>query len=68
MKIYLNGEMRDVDDSLQLPQLLERLGIAKKGIAVELNHKVLNAEIWPHTELKAGDVLEIVHFVGGGAL
>ena len=67
MKIYLNGEIRDVSESLSLTQLLDGLGIVKKGIAVELNQKVLNVELWPKTDLKTGDILEIVHFVGGGA-
>lgn len=67
MKIYLNGELTEVSDSLSLMQLLDSRGIGKKGIAVELNQKVLNSELWSDTRLKSGDILEVVHFVGGGA-
>jgi thiamine biosynthesis protein ThiS len=31
-----------------------------------LNRQVVRRADWPQTDLKAGDRVEIVHFVGGG--
>jgi sulfur carrier protein len=33
---------------------------------VELNRTIISREVQESTSLKDGDVLEIVHFVGGG--
>jgi thiamine biosynthesis protein ThiS len=35
-------------------------------VAVELNRDIVPRERWPETQLKDGDRLEVVHFVGGG--
>ena len=36
-------------------------------VAVELNREIVSRDQWPTTQLKDGDRLEIVHFVGGGS-
>jgi len=33
---------------------------------VELNREIVPRNLWSETNLKEGDRLEIVHFVGGG--
>jgi sulfur carrier protein len=46
--------------------LLEHLGLTEGPVAVEVNREVVpRAEHATH-RLRDGDVLEIVHFVGGG--
>jgi len=35
-------------------------------VAVELNREIVSRAQWSGTQLKDGDRLEIVHFVGGG--
>ncbi len=67
MKICVNGESREVEDTIQLSMLLERLGLNRQGIAVELNHEVVTRERWQVISLKPEDKLEIVQFVGGGS-
>jgi sulfur carrier protein len=37
-------------------------------VAVELNRDIVPRDRWPETNLKDGDRLEVVHFVGGGSL
>ncbi|MEW6729779.1 MAG: sulfur carrier protein ThiS [Acidobacteriota bacterium] len=66
MQILLNGELREVPQDCMLPQLLEQLGLKATRIAIELNRQILRQPDWPHTQLREGDRIEIVHFVGGG--
>ena len=70
MKIHLNGEERPIPDSASytLSQLIESLGMKPDRVAVELNREIAPRDSWSQTELKDGDRLEIVHFVGGGNL
>ena len=67
MKLQLNGEEREVPGTLTLAALLEQLGMRADRVAVELNREIVARERWPATELREGDRLEIVHFVGGGS-
>jgi thiamine biosynthesis protein ThiS len=64
--IHINGEPRDVEENLSLPKLIVDLTLKPEQIAIELNHEVVRRAQWPSVTLKAGDVVEIVHFVGGG--
>ena len=68
MKLQINGEQRDLPDGLSLAALIEHLGMKPDRVAVELNLGIVPRTNWHSTELKNGDKLEIVHFVGGGCL
>lgn len=66
MLVQLNGEQRDFPDGLTLAALVEHLGMKADRVAVELNLEIVPRTNWQATQLKDGDKLEIVHFVGGG--
>jgi sulfur carrier protein len=66
MKIQINGEAKDVADGVTVTQLLEELQIRPGRVVVELNRDIVQRDNFVATQLKAGDSLEIVHFVGGG--
>ena len=67
MNLQINGEERRFDLSPPtLAQLVEALGMKSDRVAVELNRQIIPRNLWPETNLKEGDRLEIVHFVGGG--
>ena len=68
MKLQVNGEEHDLPATLTLAALIERLGMRADRVAVERNREIVARERWPATELREGDRLEIVHFVGGGSL
>ena len=51
---------------ISLKKLLYLLDMGDKGIAVELNGEIIRKDSFESTILKEGDVLEIVHIVGGG--
>jgi sulfur carrier protein len=67
MTLQINGEPRTFDKAtLTLTALVEELGMKEDRVAVELNREIAPRDRWPAIELKEGDRLEIVHFVGGG--
>ncbi len=65
MQIVVNGEERTVA-AMSVQAFLTSLGIDPQRVAVELNLDILPKSDYATTELKEGDQLEIVHFVGGG--
>jgi sulfur carrier protein len=66
MKIHINGEQKEITDGLSVAVLLDELEIRSARVVVELNRAIISREAQESTSLKDGDVLEIVHFVGGG--
>jgi thiamine biosynthesis protein ThiS len=66
MKIHINGEQKEIAHGLSIAGLLAELQIRPGRVVVELNRTIISREVQESTSLKDGDVLEIVHFVGGG--
>jgi sulfur carrier protein len=66
MRLFINGEEKNSSDFLSLAELIEQLGMKGDHVAVELNREIVSRAQWSGTQLKDGDRLEIVYFVGGG--
>ena len=66
MRVTLNGEPRDLRDGLTVAQLVDDLGLRRRRIAIEINLDVLARDTYDAHQLCDGDVVEIVHFIGGG--
>jgi thiamine biosynthesis protein ThiS len=64
--ITLNGESRSVPDGLALEALIEWLKLPQDRVAVEHNLEIVPRGRWRDVTVRAGDRLEVVHFVGGG--
>jgi thiamine biosynthesis protein ThiS len=67
MTLTINGEARDFPSIATLSDLVAHLGMKADRVAIELNRELIRRESWSTVQLKDGDKLEIVHFVGGGA-
>jgi sulfur carrier protein len=67
LRIQVNGEAREVDENLSLPELVASLSLKPEQIAIELNQRVVRRSDWPAITLRVDDKIEIVHFVGGGS-
>jgi thiamine biosynthesis protein ThiS len=65
--IQLNGDPFDLDGPISVAALLASLQIDPRRVAVELNLVVLKRAAFETTIVQAGDSMEIVNFVGGGA-
>jgi thiamine biosynthesis protein ThiS len=66
MQVMLNGESRHVRDGISVADLIAELSLNGKRLAVDLNQEVLPREQYGERRIAAGDVVEIVHFIGGG--
>ena len=67
IRIQLNGKERDLRSGLTVRALLESLEILPGMVVVERNREILSRARYDEVEVREGDRLELVHFVGGGA-
>ena len=65
--IMLNGEPHTLAAPLTVSELLAQLGIDARRVAVEHNLVVVKRADYARTEVREGDQIEIVNFVGGGS-
>ena len=66
MRVYVNGESKELFGPVSLAELITQLELPAARIAVELNRFVVRRGDWSTTMVQDEDRLEIVHFVGGG--
>jgi sulfur carrier protein len=66
MDITINGARREVPDGVTVRTLIEHLGLSEGPVAVEINRALVPRARHAEHEIAQGDVVEIVHFVGGG--
>jgi sulfur carrier protein len=66
MQIVLNGDPYEIAAPLTVADLLARLEIDARRVAVEHNLVVLKRPAFDATIVNDGDEVEIVNFVGGG--
>ena len=66
MKIYINGQSRDIAENSRVSDVIAQLELTGKKIAVELNEEILPFQQYATQVLHAEDKLEIVHAIGGG--
>ena len=64
--ITVNGEPRQIPGPATVADLLARIGLDTRKVAVERNLEIVPRSTYAATALSAGDQLEIVHFIGGG--
>jgi len=67
VKIWLNGEEREIPDGITVGELLDSLKVVRARVAVEVNLRVVRRADHDTHRLQEGDRVEVVHFVGGGA-
>ncbi|MFN3653496.1 MAG: sulfur carrier protein ThiS [Armatimonadota bacterium] len=65
MRLTINGDPREVEGASTVEELIQVLAIHRM-IVVEHNGEIIRREKYAATLLADGDVLEIVHMVGGG--
>ena len=66
MRLRINGRERDIEGAPTVADLLRRLELPERGVAVERNREIVPKTRHGQIMLKDGDVLEIVALVGGG--
>ncbi len=66
MNIFINGETKQLNQTLNLIELLKHFSLPSERIAIELNREVVRKKDWENIKINDGDKLEVIHFVGGG--
>jgi sulfur carrier protein len=62
----VNGTSTDVGDAQTVADVVSRMGLAGKKIAIEKNGEIVPRSRYGTTPVRDGDRLEIVGAVGGG--
>jgi thiamine biosynthesis protein ThiS len=66
IRITVNGDLREFAAGRSVSDLLVELGLHPRLIVVEHNREILDRSRFDAVQVQAGDVFELVHFVGGG--
>ena len=66
IKITVNGKQMQIIPKLSMKSLISKLNMPLNKIAIELNKKIIDKKRISKIQLKKGDKIEIVHFIGGG--
>jgi thiazole synthase len=66
LHLTINGEPKNLPEPLTLADLLARMGVDRKKVAVEVNEAVVPAVRHGEHRLSEGDRIEVVTLVGGG--
>ena len=66
IKITVNGKQMQIIPKFSLESLITKLNMPLNKIAIEINKKIIDKKRISKIQLKKGDKIEIVHFIGGG--
>jgi len=66
IQVRVNGKDRDIEPGQTIHTLLESFELHPGMVVVELNKEILARDTYGAFEVRQGDTIELVHFVGGG--
>ena len=66
MHILCNGNRQNITEGTSLLDLLEELLLAPGSVVAEINKKIIQPDQYAQLQLKDGDQVELIRFVGGG--
>ena len=66
-KIIVNEEVQEVSLPLNVTQLIAQNNVEQpEMVSVQVNDEFLDRNEWQKTELKEGDRIDFLYFMGGG--
>ena len=65
IKITVNGKQMSVNINYSLKNLIDKLKLPIKKVAIELNREIVDKKRISKITLKSKDKVEIVNFIGG---
>ena len=66
-KIYVNGDVQDVNLPLNVSELIKQLLVENpEMVSVQVNEEFAEREDWEQIQLKEGDKVDFLYFMGGG--
>jgi sulfur carrier protein len=66
MTLLINGQERVLENVKTLADVVSHFGLNERIIVIEHNLNIVPRDQYAATQVKDGDKIEIVHFVGGG--
>ena len=68
-KIYVNEDVQEVNLPLNVSELIKLLLVENpEMVSVQVNEEFAEREDWESTQLKEGDKVDFLYFMGGGSL
>ena len=66
-EIYVNGDVQEVELPLNVSKLIKLLLVENpEMVSVQVNEEFAEREDWDSIELKEGDKVDFLYFMGGG--
>ncbi len=66
-KIYVNGDAQEVNLPLNVSELIKQSDIQQPDmVSVQVNEEFAEREDWETIQLKEGDKVDFLYFMGGG--
>ena len=67
-KIYVNGDAQEVKLPLNVSELIKDLKVVTpEMVSVQVNEEFAEREDWESLQIKEGDKVDFLYFMGGGA-
>ena len=67
-KIYVNGDAQEVNLPLNVSELIKQSDVQQPDmVSVQVNEEFAEREDWENIQLKEGDKVDFLYFMGGGA-
>ena len=66
-KIYVNGDAQEVTLPLNVSELIKQSDVQQPDmVSVQVNEEFAEREDWETIQLKEGDKVDFLYFMGGG--
>ena len=67
-KIYVNGDAQEVNLPLNVSELIKVNNVQQpEMVSVQVNEEFAEREDWEQIQLKEGDKVDFLYFMGGGS-
>ena len=66
IKVSINGEIKELEESLNIRQMIKALDYRTEGFAVAINTTFVSIKSYETTIIKDGDTIDILAPVQGG--
>ena len=67
-KIYVNGDVQEVNLPLNVSELIKQSDVQQPDmVSVQVNEEFAEREDWETIQLKEGDKVDFLYFMGGGS-
>ncbi len=67
-KIYVNGDVQEVNLPINVSELIKQNNVLQpEMVSVQVNEEFADADDWERIQLKEGDKVDFLYFMGGGS-